>query len=718
MGRVRDHARRHRRVGGDARVSLRALERSAHRWRMAVHDHRARSAAGRRYRGRASRGTLALARRPGLHRDGTGEPSGRVAAGLYRSASQRRNRVDRDRHASCHADRSLAVLQSGAARLDAGIRCRARAADRARDPPRDAGLPRFSRDRVSRAGAPRDRCVRQPARVRVLSRQHSRDDRPRDLVRFRAPAWPRDGRAARKQYALYRGAIVRHERRLQAARAPPERHRVHVPYARRDAEAGAGNVGASAPGDSALVRPVAAGTRRRRAVPGVSRAPERGRVESSRRRRQPARHLLPLDVRSAAQVARRPRGAVVPRNDPRPSPAGHDRARTGRYDSRHRALFLVDGHGGGVGRVRRAARGRNGIVFLGHRAFRDARRHHALGGVARRGHGDPRVWVDAHAVDRLHPRAHARAVAQGRGRRGSLSRLAGAGLVVRTGPAGDPPAPCVRSASVGRAIRRPRLSRPRAGERRGAAPDAPCHDRAMDRRLALGVALLVGAQHAAPLQAQREGVLKQIDLPHAYYWREMYVPQATSGPSSATWSPDGTQLIYSMQGSLWRQRIGSRVAEQLTSESGYDYQPDWSPDGRSVVFARYAHDAIELEVLNLASGAITALTANHAVNVEPRWSPDGSRIVFVSSIYNGRWHIFIVAADRVGAQNAAPLRITDDNDSKLSRYYYSKWDHYISPTWSPDGKEIILVSNRGHIHGTGGFWRMDARPAAPLRELR
>jgi TolB protein len=67
---------------------------------------------------------------------------------------------------------------------------------------------------------------------------------------------------------------------------------------------------------------------------------------------------------------------------------------------------------------------------------------------------------------------------------------------------------------------------------------------------------------AAAASASREPVLKQIRLPHAYYYREMYVPQVTSGPSSASWSPDGQELIYSMQGSLWRQRIGVAEAAQ------------------------------------------------------------------------------------------------------------------------------------------------------------
>ncbi len=233
------------------------------------------------------------------------------------------------------------------------------------------------------------------------------------------------------------------------------------------------------------------------------------------------------------------------------------------------------------------------------------------------------------------------------------------------------------------------------------------------RWLLLASSLIV-APHSLP--AQRQPVLKQVAVPHAYYWREMYVPQLTSGPSAVTWSPDGSELIYSMQGSLWRQRIGSGVAEQLTGDEGYDYQPDWSPDGKLVVFARYSGDAIELELLDLASKTVRAATTTSAVNLDPRWSPDGSRIAFVSTTYNGRWHIFTLAIE-----NGAPgtvTRLTEDNDSKVPRYYYSTWDHFLSPTWSPDGRELILVSNRGHIHGTGGMWRMTATPGAPLREIR
>lgn len=230
------------------------------------------------------------------------------------------------------------------------------------------------------------------------------------------------------------------------------------------------------------------------------------------------------------------------------------------------------------------------------------------------------------------------------------------------------------------------------------------------RRIVFSAVALVTA---SSLSAQREAVLKQIDVPHPYYFREMYLPQLTTGPSGAAWMPDGSALVYSMRGSLWRQTIGDTVASQLTAGGGYDYQPDVSPDGKWVAFDRYDGNSVELELLELSTGRITSLTTNHAVNLEPRWSPDGSRVAFVSTAYRGRWHVYTMNV-RDG-RGAAPQRLTTDRDSKLPRYYYSVFDHYLSPTWSPDGKELILISNRGQIWGTGGFWRMRAEPSDSMR---
>jgi TolB protein len=215
--------------------------------------------------------------------------------------------------------------------------------------------------------------------------------------------------------------------------------------------------------------------------------------------------------------------------------------------------------------------------------------------------------------------------------------------------------------------------------------------------------------------AQREPVLKQVDLPHAYYYREMYVPQLTTGPSAAGWSPDSRTLIYSMAGSLWRQDVKSPVAEQLTAGPGYDYQPDWSPDGRWVVFAHYDHDAVELWSLDLRDGSTRPLTSGTAVNLEPRFSPDGKRLAFVSTSYKGHFHIFVGRFEDGDLRNVQQL--TPENISSLPRYYYSSVDHEISPVWSRDGEEILFISNRRHIHGTGGFWRMKAQPGAEAVEI-
>jgi Tol biopolymer transport system component len=226
---------------------------------------------------------------------------------------------------------------------------------------------------------------------------------------------------------------------------------------------------------------------------------------------------------------------------------------------------------------------------------------------------------------------------------------------------------------------------------------------------------LLFALFMIPTFAQRRPVLPQIDEPHPYYFRELYLPQLTSGPSSLSWAPDSKELIYSMVGSLWRQKLDSEVATQLTDGPGYDYQPDWSPDGKSVIYVSYQKDAMELWLLDLPTGKSSQLTSGGAVNVEPRWSPDGTKLVWVSTQYNRRFHVFMADVKNGALENVA--RLTGESKSSLPRYYYSAYDMEINPVWTRDGKEILFVSNRGHIHGTGGFWLMTAEPGAEAREI-
>lgn len=219
----------------------------------------------------------------------------------------------------------------------------------------------------------------------------------------------------------------------------------------------------------------------------------------------------------------------------------------------------------------------------------------------------------------------------------------------------------------------------------------------------------------AALAAEREPVFKSATAPHSYYWREMYVPQLTSGPSSISWSRDGRSLFYSMEGRIWRQRIDATVAEQITSGAGYDYQPDISPDGRALVFARREDDAINLVFLDLKSGRETALTKSAALNFDPRWSPDGERIAYVTTEGTGNFHIAV--AERSGGRWTA-RRWRDERKTDAARYYYSPVDHELSPAWSPDGKDLVFISNTDVAHGTGKIVRQKFDLSSPPEIVR
>src|SRR6266480_434783 len=220
---------------------------------------------------------------------------------------------------------------------------------------------------------------------------------------------------------------------------------------------------------------------------------------------------------------------------------------------------------------------------------------------------------------------------------------------------------------------------------------------------------------ALPVLAERKPVSAQIQLPHNYYYREIYLPQLTSGPSALTFSPDGKELVYSMGGSLWRQSIGTDQAQELTHARGYDYQPDWSHDGRHIIFTRYQNDAIELWQLDLQTGREVALTSHGDINIEPRYSPDDRQVAFVSAADSGHFNLYVaeIAGDRLSASK----RLVPEHTSTVYRYYYSPADHAINPSWTPDGQRLLFVANREVAYGTGNIWSVAVNAPEDLKKI-
>jgi Tol biopolymer transport system component len=104
--------------------------------------------------------------------------------------------------------------------------------------------------------------------------------------------------------------------------------------------------------------------------------------------------------------------------------------------------------------------------------------------------------------------------------------------------------------------------------------------------------------------------------------------------------------------------------------------PDPSPDGRWLVF-RTQRRQEDLFVVGTDGSGLHQLTNDPAMDRGPEWSPDGRRILFYSN-RGGRYGIWTINADGSGIGKLA--EIADETP--------------IYPRWAPDGKEISFQGDR------------------------
>ncbi|MBA4179816.1 MAG: peptidase S9 [Anaerolinea sp.] len=183
-------------------------------------------------------------------------------------------------------------------------------------------------------------------------------------------------------------------------------------------------------------------------------------------------------------------------------------------------------------------------------------------------------------------------------------------------------------------------------------------------------------------------------------------------------SPDGRRVAFVVAqmdrkedaylSAIWLVDTDGGEPRQFTAGAKRDSAPRWSPDGMWLAFlSERGEEKPQLCVMPAFGGESRVLTKLPLGAGTPVWSPDGKRIAFSAKTgdppnpdtkkakpyrritnlkyrlngegftYDQRRHVFVI-----DASGGEPRQVTDGD-----------WDD-IHPAWSPDGREIAIVSAR------------------------
>jgi serine/threonine-protein kinase len=138
---------------------------------------------------------------------------------------------------------------------------------------------------------------------------------------------------------------------------------------------------------------------------------------------------------------------------------------------------------------------------------------------------------------------------------------------------------------------------------------------------------------------------------------------------------------------------------QLTSESGVEWFPSFSPDGRWMLYAGQQSGNRDIYLQSVGGQTAINLTKDSpADDDQPAFSPDGERIAFQSAREGGG--IFIMGRTGEGVR-----RITHSG---------------FKPSWSPDGRQLVFATenvemNPGNSESMSELWVVNTDGGQPRR---
>jgi hypothetical protein len=110
--------------------------------------------------------------------------------------------------------------------------------------------------------------------------------------------------------------------------------------------------------------------------------------------------------------------------------------------------------------------------------------------------------------------------------------------------------------------------------------------------------------------------------------------------SAGDWAPDNRRFVFAALHAgqpvltIINADNGNREGEVEFKELGEIYNPAWSPDGRRIAFSALTGGVLDLFVYDLEARQLQRLTNDAFADMDPEWTPDGRELVWVTDRFS------------------------------------------------------------------------------------
>ena len=161
--------------------------------------------------------------------------------------------------------------------------------------------------------------------------------------------------------------------------------------------------------------------------------------------------------------------------------------------------------------------------------------------------------------------------------------------------------------------------------------------------------------------------------------------------SAGAWSPDSKQLAFVTfskgDNFLSFVDVETRRTEHVKVPNlEAIINVAWSPDGQSIVISGQTTGVSDLFLYDVASKQVRRLTADKFADLQPAFSPDGKTIAFVSD----RGTETVVEQLRFTNMRLCTIDVATGQVREINAFRGAK---HINPQWSPDGRSLYFIAN-------------------------